>query len=92
MPSAKYVTGTEILQHCWRMAKQFGIYENAIFHTVCKEFVWDEGAKLWRATTDRGDKIATRFLITCGGPLAHPQLPDVEGIETFQGDEWHTCG
>ncbi|KAI9005115.1 putative monooxygenase [Hyaloraphidium curvatum] len=90
MPTAKYVTGTEILQHCWRMAKQFGIYENALFHTAAKEFVWDEAASVWRATTDRGDKITTRFLITCGGPLAHPHLPDVPGIDTFKGDEWHT--
>jgi cation diffusion facilitator CzcD-associated flavoprotein CzcO len=87
MPTAKYVSGTEILQHCWRMAQTFGIYENALFHTGSDEFVWDENAKLWRCKTDRGDKIACRFLITAGGPLAHPHLPDLPGIDSFKGLE-----
>ncbi len=62
MPTSKYVSGTEILQHCWRMAKSFGIYENALFHTGADEFTWNENAKLWRTKTDRGDKIACRWV------------------------------
>lgn len=74
------------------MAKRFGLYEHAIFQTAVKDFNWDDKAKVWRGSTDRGDTIETRFLITCGGPISHPHLPDVEGIDTFKGEEWHTCG
>ncbi|KAJ3337834.1 hypothetical protein HDU93_000453 [Gonapodya sp. JEL0774] len=91
MPSMKYATGSEILQHCWRMAKHFGLYEHAVFQTGIKEFRWDDSAKVWRGFTDRGDKVAARYLVTCGGPINHPHLPDVEGIGSFKGHEFHTA-
>ena len=33
MPSEKYAHAPEILAHCRRIGKQFGLYDNALFHT-----------------------------------------------------------
>ncbi|KAI9002897.1 putative monooxygenase [Hyaloraphidium curvatum] len=81
----------EILRHCWRMATHFKLYDNAVFQTSLKTAEWDDKDKVWRATTDRGDTIVSKFLVTCGGPLNHPHLPDVEGIDSFKGKEFHTA-
>ncbi|KXS22286.1 putative monooxygenase [Gonapodya prolifera JEL478] len=90
-PTYKYAGGPEIRAHCARMGRHFGLYDHAIFSTAVKEFSWDDDAKVWIGTTDRDDKITTKFLVVCGGPINHPHLPDVEGIETFAGKEFHTA-
>ena len=33
MPSEKYAHAPEILAHCQRIGKQYGLYEHALFHT-----------------------------------------------------------
>ena len=33
MPTEKYAHAPEILEHCRRIGKQFGLYDNALFHT-----------------------------------------------------------
>ena len=33
MPTEKYAHAPEILEHCQRIGKQFGLYDNALFHT-----------------------------------------------------------
>ncbi|KAJ3338862.1 hypothetical protein HDU93_008997 [Gonapodya sp. JEL0774] len=90
-PTYKYAGGPEIREHCVRMGRHFGLYDHAIFSTALKEFAWDDDDKVWRGTTEHNDKITTKYLITCGGPINHPHLPDVEGIETFKGKEFHTA-
>ena len=36
MPSEKYTHAPEILEHCQRIGKHFGLYDNALFHTEVK--------------------------------------------------------
>ena len=33
MPTEKYAHAPEILEHCQRIGKQFGLYDGALFHT-----------------------------------------------------------
>ena len=37
MPSEKYAHAPEILAHCQRIGKQYGLYDNALFHTEVVE-------------------------------------------------------
>ena len=37
MPSEKYAHAPEILAHCQRIGKQYGLYDNALFHTEVDE-------------------------------------------------------
>ena len=39
----------------------------------------------WEVTTDRGDVISTQFLVLANGALSELKLPDLPGLETFQG-------
>src|SRR5581483_1167680 len=47
MPSEKYAHGPEILEHCQRIAKQYGLYDNALFHTTVTELEWDGARSVW---------------------------------------------
>ena len=90
MPSEKYVHGPEILEHCRRIAEQFGLYDEACLHTEVKEVTWDADSSRWVISTDRGDRIRARFVAMGTGPLHKPKLPGIPGLETFAGHSFHT--
>src|SRR6266704_345062 len=40
MPTEKYAHAPEILAHCQRIGKQYGLYEDALFHTEVTSLDW----------------------------------------------------
>ena len=90
MPSEKYAHAPEILAHCQRIGKQYGLYDNALFHTIVESLAWDEARSCWNIRTNRGDAFTAQFLGIGTGPLHVPKLPGIAGIETFKGHSFHT--
>ena len=90
MPTERYAKAPEIRAHCRRIAEHFGLYEDALFSTKATRFDWDADAAVWRVGTDRGDRIAARFVVLATGPLNRPKLAAIPGIETFRGHSFHT--
>ncbi len=90
MPTERYVHAPEILEHCHRIAKQFGLYENALFHTRVTDLEWDEAGGVWIVRTDRGDEFTAQFVGWGTGPLHVPKLPGIPGIASFEGHAFHT--
>jgi len=90
MPSEKYAHAPEILAHCQRIGRQFGLYDEALFHTVVEDLTWDEARAVWRIRTDRGDAFTAQFIGLGTGPLHVPKLPGIPGLESFQGHSFHT--
>ena len=90
MPSEKYVHAPEILEHCRRIGRQYGLYENALFHTQVTDLAWDQGAQVWTVRTNRGDRFTSRYVGTAPGPLHVPKLPGIPGIDAFEGHSFHT--
>ncbi|MEM1087346.1 MAG: NAD(P)/FAD-dependent oxidoreductase [Pseudomonadota bacterium] len=90
MPSEKYVHGPEIRQHCQRIANQYGLYDNALFHTEVTALEWQESEACWLIRTNRGDAFTAKYLGMGTGPLHVAKLPGIPGIETFKGHSFHT--
>jgi cation diffusion facilitator CzcD-associated flavoprotein CzcO len=90
MPSEKYAHGPEILEQCERIGRQFGLYDNALFHTEVTDLSWDDTSKVWSIRTDRGDAFTAQFVGLGTGPLHVPKLPGIPGIESFKGHAFHT--
>ena len=90
IPSMKFASGFEIMEHCQNVAKQFGFYDHALFHTTVEETKWDESLGRWIVSTDRGDKMKARFVVVANGILTTPKLAKIKGMEKFQGDAFHT--
>jgi cation diffusion facilitator CzcD-associated flavoprotein CzcO len=91
MPSKKFSDGYEILEYMQSIAKRFGFYKGALFHTLTTGLRWDEKLKRWHITTNRGDEIRARFVIMANGLLNIPKLPGVPGINEFKGHMFHTA-
>jgi cation diffusion facilitator CzcD-associated flavoprotein CzcO len=90
MPTEKYAHAPEILEHCRRIGEQYGLYDNALFHTEVKDLSWDDDKKVWLIRTNRGDAFTAQFIGVGTGPLHVPKLPGIPGIENFKGHSFHT--
>lgn len=90
VPTERYARGPEILEHSRRIARQFGLYDDALFQTEVTGLEWDGDAARWTVRTNRGDEMRARFVLVCTGPLHRPKLPGIPGIETFGGHSFHT--
>ena len=90
IPTMKFAAGFEIMEYCQNMAEKFGFYDRCLFHTTVEETRWDEAAGRWTVLTDRGDSMRARFVILANGILTTPKLARIEGMETFEGDSFHT--
>ena len=90
MPSEKYAHAPEIRDHCSRIGRQFGLYDNALFHTAVTGLDWDEEGKVWVVTTNRGDRFSANYVGMGTGPLHVAKLPGLPGIRDFQGKSFHT--
>ena len=89
-PTEKYAHAPEILAQCRRIGEQFGLYENALFHTEVEGLSWDEAHSRWLVQTNRGDAFTADFIGLGTGPLHVPKLPGIPGIQSFKGHSFHT--
>jgi cation diffusion facilitator CzcD-associated flavoprotein CzcO len=90
MPTEKYAHGPEIREHCARIGRKYGLYDDALFHTEVTGLDWDGDRSRWVISTSRGDRFTAQFVAMGTGPLHVPKLPGIEGIESFRGHSFHT--
>ena len=90
VPTEKYAHAPEILEHSRRIGDQFGLYDNALFHTEVKDLAWDAARSVWIVRTNRGDEFTAQYITLGTGPLHVPKLPGLEGIDEYEGHSFHT--
>ena len=90
MPSAKYAKAPEILEYSRSIARKYGLYERGYLQTRIEEARFDAASSRWNITTDRGDRITSKFVIIASGHYREPKLPGIPGIETFKQHSFHT--
>ncbi len=90
MPEKKYATAPEIWEHTKKIARTYDLYKDSLFQTRILSAEWSDETEKWTIRTDRDDVFTTRYLFTAPGPLAHPKLPGLPGIDTFKGHTFHT--
>lgn len=91
VPAERYSTGAEIFAHCQAIGRHFGLYERTLFQTRIERIDWNADTQRWIALTDRGDRIAARFVTVSQGPLAKVKLPGIPGIRDFKGRMFHSA-
>jgi cation diffusion facilitator CzcD-associated flavoprotein CzcO len=89
-PTMKFASGFEIFEYCQALAEKFSFYDHCLFHTTVLQSEWDEASGRWTVRTDRGDAMRARHVILANGILTTPKLARIKGMETFQGDSFHT--
>ena len=86
----RYPAQPEILRYLNHVADRFDLKRNIRFNTRVTAAHYDEAANLWRVTTERGERLAAKFLITAVGCLSTANVPRIPGLESFRGRRYHT--
>jgi cyclohexanone monooxygenase len=86
----RYPRQDEILRYLDHVADRFDLRKDIQFETRVTSATYDEDTGLWTITTDRGDRVVARFLISAMGCLSASQVPKIPGLDTFKGKWYHT--
>jgi cyclohexanone monooxygenase len=86
----RYASQPEILRYIQHVADRFDLRRDVQLATRVTAAVFDEATNRWAIQTDRGDRVSARFCIMATGCLSTAQVPDFEGLETFEGRWYHT--
>jgi cation diffusion facilitator CzcD-associated flavoprotein CzcO len=80
----------EIWAYLKRVAREHDVERHIRYRHEVTAARWDAEAELWRIETTGGDLTAD-MLVAGAGPLADPKLPDVDGIDSFEGSIFHSA-
>ncbi len=86
-----YLTQPEILDYLKRVADKFDLRRSYQFNTKVTATHFNEEGNYWEVTTDKGETVTAKFLITGLGLLSATNTPNFKGIETFEGEQYHTA-
>lgn len=87
----KYATQREILDYIKWVADKLDLRSGITFDTRVISAVFDEDALHWTVTTDTGETVIARFVVMATGPLSSPLKPNIEGLDGFGGEVYHTA-
>src|SRR3954452_9014879 len=85
-----YATPPEIEDYLRRIADDYGLRAHIELSCAVTHAAWDETDDRWRVSTERGEYTAD-VLIAAPGPLSEPSIPDLPGLDEFEGTAFHTA-
>ena len=88
--SERYAAQPELLRYANHVADRFDLRRDIQFSTRVKAASFDEAAGRWVIETSDGGRTTATYCIMALGCLSSPNLPSFEGLETFQGERYHT--
>jgi len=89
--SQLYPPGEEIRDYTRFCADKYDVSRRIRCGTAVARAEWDEAGNVWRTTLASGETLVSRYLVNATGLLVVPKLPEIEGIEDFEGDVIHTA-
>src|SRR2546423_10763603 len=88
--SERYSPQPEILKYANHVADRFDLRKDIEFQTSVDKAVWDDDACRWTISTSKGETISAQYYVMASGCLSHSKLPEIPGVESFQGPTYHT--
>lgn len=93
--SEYYCQQPELRAYFERILDKYGLRPRTRFGTSVTGLRWDEGTGQWLVRTLAADgsesTLTARFVISAVGSLNLPNLPDIPGMESFEGPSFHSA-
>ena len=89
--SERYPAQPEVLRYLSHVADKFELWPHIQLSTRVTAASWDAAAAQWTVTTDDGSTVSARFFVSAVGCLSQYQVPDLPGLDTFEGPWYHTA-
>ena len=89
--SRKFPEQAEILGYLNEVADRFDLRPHLRLGTELTAAAWDDDAVLWRLTFADGTEEVADVVVAATGQLNRPQIPDIEGLDAFEGKVFHSA-
>ncbi|MGH3900543.1 MAG: flavin-containing monooxygenase [Pseudonocardiaceae bacterium] len=77
----------DYLRHC---TDSYGLRPHIRCQHEALGAMWDHAGRRWRIRTNRGE-LTCAVLITATGAFSYPSIPDIPGLDSFQGKVFHSA-
>jgi cation diffusion facilitator CzcD-associated flavoprotein CzcO len=81
----------ELQQYLESTVAEFGIGPHLRLGTQVLSAVWDEDRHLYDLELDTGERAQSNLLVAATGFLNVPKYPSLDGLDTFQGPQFHSA-
>jgi cation diffusion facilitator CzcD-associated flavoprotein CzcO len=86
----RYAGHAEIRGYLDHIADRFDLRRDITFDTRVTGARFDAAENSWTVVTDTGATFSAQFLITAVGCLSAANIPNIPGLDQFEGDWYHT--
>lgn len=80
----------DILRYINHVADRLALRRDIQLNARVSSAVFDEVTNTWTVETDSGMRVRARFCVMASGNLSLPRVPQLEGLDDFKGDWYHT--
>lgn len=81
----------EIQTYLLRCVDEHGLRPDIVFGADVRSARWDDSTATWEVRTADGRDFEFDVLISGTGPLSRPSVPDLPGLDAFEGTVFHTA-
>lgn len=89
--SERFPGWEELRRYFAHVDRKLDLIRDIEFNTRVTAAVFDEDDHVWHVTSDTGETVQARFVVTCLGFAAKAYTPEFPGLETFAGTATHTA-
>ena len=89
--SQKYPGQKEILAYLNFVTDKLSLRSNMRFNTRVKQMQYFKSGKTWKVHSTHGDEFRAQYVISAVGCLSSANSPNIEGLDNFSGELYHTC-
>ena len=89
--STKYPEQPEILRYLEHVADRFDLWRDIRLGSRVTRALFRDHSDSWEIHTDQGEVVTARFFISAMGCLSAASVPQIPGLERFEGAWYHTA-
>ena len=89
--SERYPSQGEIWRYLNHVAHRFDLRSSICFNTRLTGAEFQADSNQWQLQLDPAQQLSCRFLLLATGCLSSPNMPDIDGLQTFKGPIYHTA-
>jgi cation diffusion facilitator CzcD-associated flavoprotein CzcO len=81
----------EIWDYLRRLVDDYDLARHLRFDTEVSSATFDEASGVWEVLVNGGDALHARVVVAGVGALHQPNVPDLPGLESFEGTSFHSA-
>lgn len=86
----RYAEQPEILDYANHVARRFDLRRHIVFEQRVLSAGYNDSDHFWRLVTQTGSMFRSRFVLLATGSLSVPKWPELDGLDSFGGECFHT--